>query len=61
MFSYKLPQILSTLLTNYKTLAQKIDIEKSVSCLCGKHMLCDCGKPSGIIKTQVILNLKLVK
>ena len=55
MVAYKRPQTLSTLLTNYKIIAHKVNVERGISQPCGNCMLCDRGGKDGMtIKTDHI-------
>ena len=50
--AYKTSQTLSTLLTNYKILAHKVNVEKGILHQCGGCMLCDRGqnyKPTKVV------------
>ena len=52
VMKYKRPQTLATLLTNYKIIAHKVNVEKGVSHPCGKCMLRNRGREGEMIKKQ---------
>ena len=52
MIAYKRPQTFSTLFTNYKIIAYKVNIGRGISHLCGNCMLCDQGGEDGLIKKK---------
>ena len=58
MVTFKLPQTLSTLITNYKTIAHKINIEEGFSHPCGKCLLCDRGGKGGMVEKTNFKELK---
>ena len=58
MVTYKLPQTLSTQITNYKTIAHKINIEEGFSHPCGKCLLCDRGGKGGMVEKTNFIKLK---
>ena len=56
--TYKCPQTLSTIITNYKTLAHKVNVEEWFSHPCGKYLLCyRCGE-GGIVKKNNFIKVK---
>ena len=58
MIVYKRPQTLSTLLTNYKIIAHKVNVERGMSRPCGNFMLCDKGREDGMIKKNRLHKIK---
>ena len=58
MVAYKRPQTFSTLLTNYKIIAHKVNVERGISQLCGNCMLCDLDGKDGMTKNTDHIKLK---
>ena len=61
MITYKRPNTLATLLTNYKIIAHQPNADKSISYPCGKCMLCDRNGNKGMVKITDSLKLKTGK
>ena len=53
MIAYKRPQTLSTLLTNYKIIAHKVNVGRGISHPWGNYLLYDQGGEDGMIKKQI--------
>ena len=58
MVTFKRPQTLSTLITNYKALAHKVSVEEGFSHPCGKCLLCDRGREAGMVEKTNLIKIK---
>ena len=58
MVSFKRPQTLSTLITNCKALAHKVNLEEGFSHPCGKYLLFDRGGKTGIVEKRNVIKVK---
>ena len=53
MVTSKHPQTLLTLITNYKTLAHKVNVEEEFSHPCGKCLLCNRSGEAVTVKKEI--------
>ena len=58
LITYKRPQTIATLLTNYKILGNKNSVVIGGSFPCGKCVLCNRGREGGMVKKTSSINLK---
>ena len=58
MVTFKRPQSLSTLITNYKTLVNKVNLEEGFSHPCGKYLLFDRGGKTEIVEKRNVIKVK---
>ena len=63
MITYKRPQTIATLLTNYKKLAHEVNNEEGISFPCGKCLLCKYTmvKKTSLVKMKNSKRIKLKK
>ena len=61
MVTFKHPQTLSALITNYKTLGHKVSVEEGFSHPCGKCLLCDRDVEACMVEKTNFIKVKYGK